>query len=126
MPKAKRGTLAVSLATEPLPDGHIQITVSGPPEHVRAALTSMQFLTPITPQLCLQIAEAQAGPAGAEPGDTLGGLHLLSPESRTAYAGRCVSALVRQTGVNLSPDKLPQEAETTVLQVAEAMYDAAP
>jgi hypothetical protein len=49
---------------------------------------------------------------------------MLSPESRSAYTERCTLDLKAQTGISIDPSKLPQDANTTVQQVAEAMFDA--
>lgn len=111
--------------TRTLSPGNLEITLSGPPEHVRNALTNMRFVQPVTFGLCQGIALEQTGKPSARPADTLGALDLLSPEARAAYAGRCILALKQQTGVDLDADKLQQDSDTTVHQVAEDMLDAA-
>jgi hypothetical protein len=104
--------------------GHLQVTVSGPAEHVMAALTNMKFQQPVTPALCQQIALAETLVPSATVSDELGSLNMLSPESRTAYTQRCALDLKRETGYNIRASQLPQGSDTTVQQVAEAMYDA--
>ncbi len=105
-------------------DGNLSVTVSGPPEKVMAALSVMNFQQPVTPALCQQIALAATDNAAATVGDTLGGLDMLSPESRTAYTERCALHLKSQTGYTIDPSALPQAEDTMVQEVAGAMFDA--
>jgi hypothetical protein len=121
--KRKTDNQATVTSVAPAP-GHLQITVSGPAEHVMAALTSMNFQRAVTPLLCQQIAIAETNVPDAKVSDQLGSLNMLSPQSRTAYTQRCTLDLKAQTGYNIDPTKLPQDSDTTVQQVAEAMYDA--
>lgn len=121
--KSNANNPATITSVAPVP-GHLQITVSGPAEHVMAALTSMNFQQPVTPLLCQQIALAATNVSDATVSNTLGDLSMQSPESRTAYTQRCTLHLKAQTGYNIDPTALPQDQTTTVQQVAEAMYDA--
>jgi hypothetical protein len=112
----------VSSATQA--PGHLQVTVSGPAEHVMAALTNMKFQQPVTIALCQQIALTETGSLSADPTDTLGDLGMGSPALTKAYTQRCVLDLLQQTGCSVQASQLPQDSTTTVQQVAEAMYDA--
>ena len=104
--------------------GNLQIAVSGPAEHVKEALTNMKCQQPVTPLLCQQIALAETNAPDAKLSDQLGGLNMLSPQSRTAYTQRCALDLKAQTGYSINPAALVQDSDTTVQQVAEAMFDA--
>jgi hypothetical protein len=84
----------------------------------------MSFVQPVTPLLCQQIALAETNMPSAKVSDQLGSLNMVSPESRTAYTQRCALDLKAETGFNIDPAQLPQDADTTVQQVAEAMFDA--
>ncbi len=104
--------------------GQLQITVSGPADHVMAALTTMNFQQPVTPLLCQQIAVAATNDPDATVSNTLSDLGMVAPQVITAYTQRCALHLKSQTGISIDPTKLPQDKTTTVQQVAEAMYDA--
>jgi hypothetical protein len=121
--KSKTDNQATVSSVAPAP-GHLQITVSGPAEHVMAALTNMHFQQAVTPLLCQQIALAETNVPSAKVSDELGRLNMLSPQSRTAYTQRCTLDLKAKTGYSIDPSQLPQDSDTTVQQVAEAMYDA--
>jgi hypothetical protein len=128
MPKTQSKTTntdnqATVSSAAPVP-GHLQVTVSGPAEHVMAALTSMKFQQPVTLDLCQQIALAETLVSSATLASQLGDLKMASPESRTAYTQRCVLDLKNKTGYSIQASQLPQDATTEVQQVAEAMYDA--
>jgi len=103
---------------------HLTVTVSGPPEHVKAALTNMSITQPVTFSLCQHIALSRTGSPDASVSDQLGSLGLVSPESRTAYTQGCVLDLQRQTGFGIQTSALPQDSTTTVQAVAEAMFNA--
>jgi len=104
--------------------GHLQITVTGPATHVMAALTNMKFQQSPTPSLCQQIALTETQVPGASPSDDLDSLGMVSPDLRTRYVQRCAGDLLQQTGVSIQASQLPQNSDTTVQQVAEAMFDA--
>jgi hypothetical protein len=78
----------------------------------------------VTPLLCQQIALAETNVPNAKLSDQLGSLNILSPQSRTAYSQRCALDLKAQTGDSIDPAALPQDSDTTVQQVVEAMFDA--
>ena len=119
------GTANQATVTSATPaSDHLTVTVSGPPQHVKDALTNMAFQQPVTPLLCQQIALSETFVAGAQVSDELGNLNMISPESRTAYTERCALDLKGQTGFSIDPTQLPQNPDTTVQQVAEAMFDA--
>ncbi len=125
MPKKRVTDDQAKVSTVSPSPGHLQVTVSGPPKHVMAALSSMRFLQDVTPLLCQQIALAETNVPDAKESDKLADLNMLSPESRTAYTQRCTLSLKTQTGAGINFAKLPQDPTTTVLCVAEAMFDAA-
>ena len=104
--------------------GHLQVTVSGPAKHVMAALTNMKFQQPVTIALCQQIALVQTRVPGATLVSDLGGLGMVSTDLRAAYTQRCALDLFQQTGVSIQASQLPQESDTKVAKVAEAMFDA--
>lgn len=104
--------------------GHLQVTVSGPATHVMAALTNMKFQQSATPALCQQIALVQTRVLGAKLSDDLGGLGMISSDLRAAYTQRCTLDLFQQTGASIQASQLPQDSDTTVEKVAEAMFDA--
>lgn len=122
-PKSEKGKQATVSSVSPSPD-HLTVTVSGPPEHVKAALTNMSITQPVTFSLCQQIALTQTGVPSATVSDQLGSLGLTSPQLRTAYSQRCALDLQQQTGFGIQASALPQESTTTVQAVAEAMFDA--
>ncbi|MGA9673288.1 MAG: hypothetical protein WBQ94_29120 [Terracidiphilus sp.] len=116
------GNQATVSSVTPAPD-HLTVTVSGPPLHVRAALTNMKMVQP-TPLLCQQIALAETKSPDAHVSDSLQGVGLVSPELRMAYTERCALSLQQQTGFGIQASALPQDSTTTVQAVAEAMFDA--
>ena len=114
---------AAVTSSTPAP-GQLQITVSGPAEHVMAALTTMSFKQPVTPLLCQQIAVAATNDPSATLAMSYSDLNMLAAAIITAYTERCALHLKTQTGYGIDPTKLPQDQATIIQQVAEAMYAA--
>jgi len=110
-------------SSSPVP-GHLQVTVSGPAAHVMAALNNMKFQQSPTLELCLHIALVQTRASDPHPPNTLGNLGMTAPEVRKAYTERCALDLLQQTGFSIQASQLSQDAGTTVLKVAEDMFDA--
>lgn len=106
---------------------HLSITITGTPEAVREALHAIRFEGEWSPAVARKIARLETLVDDARMGDKLGGekIRFFSQDARDSYVQRCVNKTGEIGHPVPDPGDIPAEAETTVMEVGDALFDHA-
>ncbi len=107
------------------PASELIITISGPEQTVRRTLTAMRFEGEWNHVVTRQIAIDQTLAPDAGLDDTLAGdkVRFFSQDARDLYVQRCVNEASRHGHPVGDPSSIPADADTTVMEVGDALFD---